>query len=224
MKLHSAAVLAAALLLLPLAALSADDAAAQPGDTQQGAPADGSPAAAPADEPPSDLGSSNPFLPGEQTIGIAAGLHIPAFLVPVTGGGAGNLSLGGSFAFSYQYFVARGFAVGGNIAAAFNSTIGGASLFTLPLGATAAYWWTKLPFEFSVLAEAGAYMMRENGQGIIDPFAKAGVGAYWRIAPSWSVGLQSSLWFIPEIHYGDYSSLSQYGGFVETSIAAVYHL
>jgi hypothetical protein len=67
-------------------------------------------------------------------------------------------------------------------------------------------------------------MMRENSNGIFDPFAKAGAGAYWRVSPSWSVGLQASFWFIPEIHYGDYSSLSQYGGFVETSLAAVYHL
>jgi len=73
-------------------------------------------------------------------------------------------------------------------------------------------------------AEAGAYMMRENGQGIFDPFAKTGGGIYWLISPSWGIGLQTNLWFVPEIHYGTYSSLSQYGGFVETSLAAVYHL
>jgi hypothetical protein len=110
------------------------------------------------------------------------------------------------------------------LAASFNSTIGGSSIFTLPLGVTASYWWAKLPFEFTLGAEAGAYMMRENGQGIFDPFAKTGGGIYWLISPSWGIGLQTNLWFVPEIHYGTYSSLSQYGGFVETSLAAVYHL
>ena len=37
----------------------------------------------------------------------------------------------------------------------------------------------------------------------------AGASAYWRITPSWGVGLQANFWFIPEIHYGSSSSLSQ---------------
>jgi len=157
-------------------------------------------------------------------IGLGAGVQIPAFLSPKTKGGVDNLNLGGSFSFSYQYFVLRGLALGGSISGAFSGTIGGGSLFIAPLGATAAYWWTKLPFEFSVLGEVGGYMMRYDSHGIIDPFAKAGVGAYWRVSSAWSLGLQGNLWFVPEIHYGDYTSLSQYAGFVETSIAAVYHL
>jgi hypothetical protein len=224
MKLHSAAILVAALIFLPLPALAAEEAVVRLDESQQEAPA------ADDSEKPSDgdtaeeMTSNNPFLPGEQTIGIAAGLSIPAFILPKTEGGAGNLKLGGSFQFAYQYFVYRGFAVGGNLAASFNTTIGGLSVFILPLGATAAYWWTKLPFEFTVLGEGGIYMMRENGEGIIDPFAKAGVGAYWRISSGWSVGIQTCLWFVPELHYGNYASLTQYGGFVETSLAAVYHL
>jgi hypothetical protein len=216
MKPHSAAALAiAALLLLPLPSFAA-----------------GAPGAAPSPASPPDTGSGasaadaseNPYLPGDQTIGLSAGLHIPAFFVPSTEGGIGNLDLGGSFSFSYQYFVLRGFAVGGNLAGAFNSTIGGLSLFVAPLGATAAYWWSRLPFEFSLEGELGAYLMRYNNYGMIDPFAKAGGGAYWRITGSWSIGLQAFLWFVPEIHYGSSASLSDYGGFVETSVAAVYHL
>jgi hypothetical protein len=218
MKLSSAAGIAlAALLLLPLSTFAADKPDAAPGDGSVSAPGTGD-AAAPLET------QVNPFLPGEQTIGLSAGLHIPAFLLPVTGGGVGNLSLGASFSFSYQYFVATGFGLGGNIAGSFNGTVGGQSVFVAPLGVTASYWWTKLPFEFSVLGEAGAYLMRYDGHGIIDPFAKVGGGAYWRATTSWSLGLQAYLWFVPEIHYGSSSGLSQYSGFVETSIAAVYHL
>jgi hypothetical protein len=213
MNPRSAAVLAAALFLLPPAVFAAGD---------QADPSEGAPVAAPADGSSIAEPSDNPFLPGEQTISLAAGLHVPAFLVP--DGGVGNLGLGGSFSFSYQYFVSRGFAVGGNIAGAFNNTISGLSVFTMPLGATASYWWAMMPFEFSVLGEAGGFMMRHNGEGFLGPFAKAGGGAYWRMTPAWSLGLQAYLWFVPEIHYGDYASLSRYGGFVETSIAAVYHL
>jgi hypothetical protein len=217
MKLYGAAFLAIAALLLPVTGLVAQS---QGDGSADGA---GSPSEAPS-IPSAAEDPVNPFLTGEQLIGLSAGFHIPAFLAPVTGGGIGNSILGGSFSFSYQYFVARGFSVGGNIAGAFNGTIGGNSIFTAPLGATVSYWWTKLPFEFSVLEETGAFLVRYNGTGMIGPFFKGGGGAYWRATPSWSLGLQAYLWFLPEIHYGKYSSLSQYGGFVETSLAAVYHL
>jgi len=216
MKPHSAAILAlAALILLPLSALHAEGP-----DTS--APAIAPPATGEA--PSTEETPSSPFLPGEQQLELSAGFHIPAFLLPIAGAGAGNLYLGGSFGFSYQYFVARSFAVGGNLSGAFNGTIGGSTVFLAPLGATASYWWTKLPFEFSVLAEGGAYLMRYNNNGIIDPFAKAGGGIYWRAAPSWSLGIQTYLWFVPEIHYAGYEYLNQYAGFVETSIGAIYHL
>jgi hypothetical protein len=218
MKPLCAALLAASLLLLPIATVSAQDVSPATADTP---PGNSSPK---VELPEGEDQPVNPFLPGEQLIGISVGLQIPAFLVEKTGGGVDNLDLGGSFGFSYQNFIARGFALGGNISGAFNGTIGGGSLFIAPLGLTAAYWWTKLPFEFSILGEFGAYLMRYDGKGILDPFAKAGVGAYWRISSGWSLGLQGYLWFVPEVHYGDYSYLSQYAGFVETSIAAVYHL
>jgi hypothetical protein len=220
MKLHGAAALAiAALLFLPLAGLAA----------QAEAPASPGADAPTPSQPKAEEAPVSPFLPGEQTIGLSAGLQLPAFLLPESGGGVGNLGkLGGSFSFSYQYFVARGLALGGNIGGSYNGTIGGNSMYVVPLGFTTAYWWTKLPFEFSVLGEAGAFLMRykytDGSTGMIDPFLKAGGAAYWRATSSWSLGLQTYLWFVPEIHYGSYADLSQFAGLVETSLAVVYHL
>ena len=36
--------------------------------------------------------------------------------------------------------------------------------------------------------------------------------------------VEAYFWLIPEIHYGSYADLTQYGGFVKTSLAAIYHL
>jgi hypothetical protein len=225
MKLSSAAILAATLILLPLPLLALDGPTALFDDAQQENPSDNSP-----DQPSNAIGSeqettnANPYLPGEQLLGLNIGLQIPSFILPKTGGGASNLSLGGNFSFDYQYFISRGFSLGGDIAASYNSTIGGLSVFILPLGMTASYWWSKLPFEFTVFGEGGIYMMRENAEGIFDPFARAGIGAYWRVSSGWSVGVQPSFWFIPEIHYGNWSNLTQFGGFIDTALSAVYHL
>lgn len=216
MKSHGVAALAvAALLLLPMTALAADS-------SIKSEPPSTGPAIATG--PSAGETSVSPFLPGEQLLGLAVGMQIPVFLEPQNGAGVGNLDLGVSFSFSYQYFVLTGLSIGGNIAGSFNSTIGGLSVFTAPLGFTTSYWWTLLPFEFSVLGEVGGYIVRYNNEGMIDPFAKAGGGVYWRATASWSLGVQAFLWFVPEIHYGEFSSLSQYAGFVETSITAIYHL
>jgi hypothetical protein len=227
MKLSSAAILVAALIILPLPVLAADNPLVRLDDpSQQASSADEVTEETPEDGDAEEevITSMNPFLPGEQTIGISAGLQIPAFLLPKTGEGASNLKLGGSFGFSYQYFLYRGFALGGDLSASYNTTISGLSVFILPLGVTASYWWTKLPFEFQIFGEAGVYMMRENHQGIIDPMAKFGVGAYWRLSSGWAVGLRPTFWFIPELHYGEYKSLTQYGGFVDAALTAVYHM
>lgn len=217
MKPHSAAALVfAALLFLPLPSFAADAPGSSPSPGGSG-PDNGADATV-ADTP------VNPYLPGEQTIGLATGFHIPVFLLPVTGGGASNLNLGGSISFSYQYFISRGFGLGGSISGALNGTIGGLTVFTAPLGVSASYWWAKLPFEFALLGEAGGYLTHYNNNSFIGPFGKAGGGAYWRATASWSIGLQAYFWFVPELHYGAYADLSQYGGFVETSVAAVYHL
>jgi hypothetical protein len=208
---RAAAAFTAALIVFVSSALSAQEGGAQ--------------MEPPADEPSlAEGGPVNPFTRGEQLLQLNAGLQIPLFLLPETGYGVDNLKLGGVFSFSYHYFLARGFALGGSISAAFNGTIGDQTVFVLPLGLSAGYWWSRMPFDFCVSSELGAYLMRYNSKGMISPFAKIGGGALWRITSSWSLGLESFFWFIPELHYGDYADLSQYSGFLETSIAAVYHL
>jgi hypothetical protein len=218
MKPFGAAAIAAALLFMPISALLAEDRQA----TQAMSPM----AEAPAEVVPS-AAQSSPFLPGEQTIGLSVGLHIPALMYfppSNTSGNLGNLYLGGSFSFSYQYFIERCLAIGGSIAGAFNNTIGSNTVFTAPLGFTTSYWWSAMPLEFSVLAEAGGYLSRYADEGMLGLFAKVGGGAYWRIAPGWSVGLQAYYWFVPELHVNPYTSLDALAGYVETSLGAVYHL
>jgi len=212
MKLPSAAVFIAAALIIfvPLAA------SAQGEEAKPESPPDGSESV--------NTTPVNPFLRGEQTLQLNVGFQIPAFLAPVTDQGVANLDLGGVFSFSYQYFLSRGFALGGTISGAFNSTIGGLTVFVAPVGVTAGYWWSRMPFEFCAIGELGGYLMRYNAKGMLGPFAKVGGGAFYRITSSWSLGLQSFFWFVPEIHYGEYSDLTQFSGFVEASVAAVYHL
>jgi hypothetical protein len=172
-----------------------------------------------------DFGDENPFTVGSQLITIAAAGQTPLF----TFGGdssttTANMYVGGSFTFGYQYFVARSLSIGGALSGSYNLSIGGLSLFTLPLTFKTAYWWSLLPFEFSVNAEVGGYMMRFDGKGMLGPIAKAGGGAYYRVSSGWSVGFEANYWFVPEIHTAPYANLTRFGNFLETGLTAVYHL
>jgi hypothetical protein len=172
-----------------------------------------------------DLGNDTPFTVGSQLISIAVAGQTPLFTF---GGDAStttaNMYLGGSFTFGYQYFVARSLSIGGALSGSYNLSIGSLDLFILPLTFKTAYWWSLLPFEFSVSAEVGGYMMRFDGNGMLGPIAKAGGGAYYRVSSGWSLGFEANYWFVPEIHTGTYENLTRFGNFLETGLTAVYHL
>lgn len=172
-----------------------------------------------------NLGGDSPFTVGSQLITLSVAGQIPLFTF---GGDTGvtsvNTYLGGSFSFGYQYFVLPSLSIGGTLSGSYNLSVGSLSLFILPVTFKTAYWWSLYPFEFSLGAEAGAYMMRFDGNGMFGPIAKAGGGAYWRMSSGWSLGVEANYWFVPEIHTGDYADLTRFGNFLETGLIAVYHI
>ncbi len=166
---------------------------------------------------------------GDQTISLTTGFQIPLFVLPDTSSTEGaKLLLGGSFAFTYQYFLSSHIAIGGTLTGAFNGTVGGRNLFIAPLSFRTAYWWTKGALEIGIGLEAGGYLMRLTSSGasygMVGPFAKFGPAVSWRITQGWSIGSQAYYWFVPEIHSGDMASETRFGNFVEFAVAAVYHL
>lgn len=173
----------------------------------------------------SALSESGAYSRGDQTLSLTTGFQIPLFIFPDTSDLPGaKLLLGGSFAFTYQYFLTSHLAIGGTLNGAFNSTIGGRSLFIAPLSFRTAYWWTKGPLEAGLGLEVGGYLMRLDSYGMLGPFAKFGPALSWRITQGWSIGTQAYYWFVPEIHSGTETSKTRYGNFLEFAVAAVYHL
>jgi hypothetical protein len=162
---------------------------------------------------------------GSQIISITTGTGIPLFIVPASATPGENrpLKVGASFNLSYRYFIADRLTLGGGLTGAFNSTVGGRTLFLAPVTAGAAWWWNTAALEGSVGLDVGMNVMRLSGNGVLTPFAKAGTGLYYRISGGWSLGAQLYGWFIPEIHVGDYSDLTRYGTELELSISALYH-
>jgi len=221
MKPSTAAALGLALVFLagPAGRLAAQESAGP----QAGGVGNKSPSSAIAAG--ADLGNDNPFTVGSQLITLSVAGQIPLFTFD------GDLDvtdvrtyMGGSFSFGYQYFVIPRLSIGGALSGSYNLSVGSLSLFILPVTFKTAYWWSLYPFEFSLGAEAGGYMMRFDGNGMFGPMAKAGGGAYWRVSSGWSLGIEANYWFVPEIHTGKHADLTRFGNFLETGLMAVYHI
>ncbi len=162
---------------------------------------------------------------GSQMISLSTGGGIPLFILPADSSAAEPypLGVGASFSLNYDYFLANRFALGGSLTGAFNTTVGGRTLFLAPLALRLGYWWGRSPVEFRAGADLGFCILRLSGNGVITPFAKAGAGAFVQVTEAWSVGGQTYWWFIPELHTGSYSSLNRFANILEISIGALYH-
>ena len=162
---------------------------------------------------------------GSQNINLALGAGIPLFILPLDPAATESrpLDIGASFSLGYQYFLLNRFSIGGSLTGAFNTTVGGRTLFMAPLSFKTAYWMGVESLEFNIGAEAGLNIMRLSGNGVITPFAKVGGGAFVKVSEAWSVGGQLYWWLVPELHFGSESSLTRYGNWLELSVGTVYH-
>lgn len=163
---------------------------------------------------------------GGQAIMLQAGVQVPLFILPASSGATESypLGVGTGFGLSYHYFIADHISLGGSFIGSFNGTVGGRSLFVAPLSARASYWWGRAPMEYNASLDLGGTVMRLSGNGMLTPFAKAGLGAYYQVNGTWSIGGQAYWWFIPEIHRAPDQNLTRYGNIAEVSLAAIYHL
>lgn len=163
---------------------------------------------------------------GSQAIILQAGVQVPLFILPESAGATESypLGVGSGFGLSYHYFLANRISLGASFIGSFNGTVGGRSLFVAPISARGAYWWGRAPMEYNVSLDLGGTVMRLSGNGMLTPFAKAGMGAYYQMNGTWSLGGQAYWWFVPEIHRAPDEALTRYGNIAEISLAAIYHL
>ncbi|TXT41968.1 MAG: hypothetical protein FD137_2417 [Spirochaetes bacterium] len=162
---------------------------------------------------------------GSQNIQLALGAGIPLFILPLDSSATESrpLDIGASFSLGYQYFVLNRLTLGGSLTGAFNTTVGGRTLFMAPISFRTAYWFDAESLELNLGVDLGFNVMRLSGNGVITPFAKLGGGAFVEVSEAWSVGGQLYWWLVPELHVGLQSGLTRYGNFLEISVGTVYH-
>ncbi len=161
--------------------------------------------------------------PGDQYIKL--GLMMT---MPLNFGGSfplyrdGKISTGGAGEIGYHRFITSWFAVGADVSFGYNPTIG-ENIFTyIPLIINFTVQPTIRRFEFPLTIGVGAAVENYLSKTYFPGFVfKPQLGAFYRVTPSWSFGLEGEYMYMPQ-WYSD-SSKNDYGCFASIAISARYH-
>lgn len=134
-----------------------------------------------------------------------------------------QVKIGLAASLGYYRFLTKQIAVGGDVIVGYNVTVGKKALFTAPITFGVMYQPYIGKFEFPIFANIGIANSSCQGMTNFPSFsAKLTAGAYYRMFESWSFGLVSSLYWIPQFVKED-TSKNDNGIFVTAGITARYH-
>jgi len=174
--------------------------------------------------------AANLYVSGDQTFCINLGLVFPLFFVEQKEGKLSNqMNMGGMGSLAYNYFLGPNWFLGGELGGMFASTTGKNMFYIVPIGFRVGYQFVLSRFEFPLSFLIGFAPQSYNQRSYFGLFAKPGAGAFFRIKPEWSFGLNTSLWWVPqwtgktrELDYKT-NKISVHGFFWEISLGVRYH-
>ncbi len=135
-----------------------------------------------------------------------------------------QLTIGGSAQLGYYRFLNGWLAVGGDLMAGYNPTIGSNVFTFVPITFGAMFQPCAGRFEFPVTLSVGfAFETCANRKYFPGFAAKAESGAFFRITDGWSVGLNADFLYLPEWYTSTKNADSDYGIFIEAGVSARYH-
>ncbi len=135
-----------------------------------------------------------------------------------------QLTIGGSAQLGYYRFLNGWLALGGELMAGYNPTIGSNVFTFVPITFGAMVQPCAGRFEFPVTLSVGfAFETCANKKYFPGFAAKAESGAFFRITEGWSVGLNAEFLYLPEWYTTTKNADSDYGIFMEAGVSARYH-
>ncbi len=154
---------------------------------------------APDTTQPSSVLDYEPIRKGDQVIRITLGTTLPLFnLTPDGVETQTNLSPGGSGNIGFSRFVTNRIAMGGEIAFAFNTTIGGNLYFYLPITYNIGYEFVFNRIHVPVSLAIGGLFQTYAITNYFGLIVRPEIGAYWQYSPAWSFGAQAGWNVIPQ--------------------------
>lgn len=134
----------------------------------------------------------------------------------------GKIYPGGALSVGYYRFVLDNLAVGGDVIISYNLTIGEKSLVHVPVTFGAMFQPTIGKFEFPIFAGVGFASVSSQIGSYFPAFAaKAEIGAFYRAFETWSFGISSNVFAIPQT-FKD-KDKNDIGIFCTANLTARYH-
>lgn len=140
------------------------------------------------------------FAKGDQTFIISLGTVFP--MVFVMNGKAYDHKIdppvGGLGSLAYNYYITPQLFLGGELSGMFMPTLGGNTLYVIPIGFRAGYQFNVWRLEFPVSAALGVAWHRYLNNTYFGIYMKAGGAAYFRITQLLSIGINTNWYWLPE--------------------------
>jgi len=163
------------------------------------------------------------YVRGDQSIIISAGTSFP--LLFLNNGKELDMNftppVGGAGSFSYNYYLSSSIFVGGEVAVQFMPSIRKDTLFIVPLGIRLGYQLLFGKIEIPISAGFGMSWQRFLNAGYYGIYARGGLGAYYRATTSWSFGLTSNWYWLPQ--WTKDSQRNVDGNMLDLLLSARYH-
>ena len=154
---------------------------------------------------------------GDQFIKIDMGANFPLNF-------KGKVYVGASASVGYYYFLNSSFALGGDAIIGYNLSLGKKSLITVPVTIGAMYQPVAGKFEFPLMLNIGFGSTTCQTMTYFPSFAmKFTGGAFYRYSESWSFGLSSNTYWIPQWKTGEQKAKSDHGIFTSAGLSVRYH-
>jgi len=147
---------------------------------------------------------------GSQRFVISAGAEFPITVTDFKenktkfgfGEGNTNMTLGGFGAISYQVFLTKYIAIGGEIGYMFNYCIDDSLLTNVPFLFKATYIPLQGTFEIPISLGVGiSYLSLSDGGAYIPFFISGEIGFDWYFSEHWGIGVKSGMWMVAEVYY-----------------------
>lgn len=181
----------------------------------------------PGDEYPTDpedrdnLGYE-PIRKGDQYIRVGVGIEVPLFNIGPDGVETDtNMNLGGTGIIGYSRFITSRISLGGELAFAFNSTLGENMYLALPLTFKGTYEFVVRDFRVPCSLSIGGALHSYRSRYFFGPIVKPEVGVYYQYSPEWSFGLATAWNILPQWY--DNSDDNRVGNMLDITMGLRYH-
>jgi len=162
------------------------------------------------------------YTRGDQTFMLSFGVVFPIVFFNYEGVVNHHISppVGGTGALIFNYYLNSNLFLGGEISGMFLPTIGGSTLYIIPIGFRIGTQFIAGRFEFPIAAVIGINFHTYLDLGYFGAYFKANAAAFFRITNDWAFGLSTGWYFFPE--WTKDPSQHVYGNILELNLTAKY--